>query len=126
MALELEEVTGPLIGAAIEVHRRLGPGFIEAVYEEALAIELRERAIAFERQFPVSVSYRGQVVGLHRLDIFVEGQIIVELKAVKQLTDTHFAVVRSYLRAVDRPHGLILNFAKTVLEVKRVRSRPDP
>jgi len=126
MSLELEEVTGPVIGAAIEVHRSLGPGFIEAVYEEAFAIELRERAIPFERQVAVSVSYRGHVVGLHRLDIFVGGQIVVELKAVKELTDTHFAVVRSYLRVVDRSHGLILNFAKTALEVRRVRSRPEP
>jgi GxxExxY protein len=125
MSLDLEEVTGPVIGAAIEVHRSLGPGFIEAVYEEALAIELRERAIPFERQVAVSVSYRGHVVGLHRLDIFVGGQIVVELKAVKDLTDTHFAVVRSYLRVVDCSHGLILNFAKTALEVRRVRSRPE-
>jgi len=125
MSLELEEVTGPVIGAAIEVHRSLGPGFIEAVYEEALAIELLERAIPFERQVAVSVSYRGHVVGMHRLDLFVGGQLVVELKAVKELTSTHFAVARSYLRAVERPHGLILNFAKTALEVKRVRSRPE-
>ena len=126
MSLELEEVTGPVIGAAIEVHRSLGPGFIEAVYEEALAIELRERAIPFERQVPVPVIYRGHVVGMHRLDIFVGSQIVVELKSVKELTDTHFAVVRSYLRAVDRSHGLILNFAKTALEARRVRSRTEP
>ena len=126
MSLELEEVTGPVIGAAIEVHRSLGRGFIEAVYEEAFAIELRERAIPFERQVPVPVSYRGHVVGMHRLDIFVGGQKLVELRAVKELTDTHFAVVRSYLRAVDRSHGLILNFAKTALEARRVRSRPEP
>lgn len=126
MALELEELTGPIIGAAIEVHRALGPGFVEAVYENALAIELRERNIAFERQVPVSVHYRGHVVGLHRLDMLVAEQIVVELKAVKELTDTHFAVVRSYLRAVDRTHGLILNFAKHALEAKRVRARPEP
>ena len=126
MPLELEEITGPLIGAAIEVHRSLGPGFVEAVYEHALAIELRERNIAFERQVRVPVLYHGQVVGLHRLDLLVGDQVVVELKAIKDLTDTHFAVVRSYLRAVDRVHGLILNFAKPTLEVRRVRARPEP
>ena len=89
MSLEPEEVTGPVIGAAIEVHRSSGPGFIEAVYEEALAVELRERAIPFERQVAVSVSYRGHVGGLYRLDLFVGGQIVVELKAVNELIDTH-------------------------------------
>lgn len=125
MALELEEVTGAIIGAAIEVHRSLGPGFVESVYESALVIELRERSIPFERQLPVSVLYRGHVVGLHRLDLFVADQIVVELKAIREITDTHFAVVRSYLRAVDRQHGLILNFAKPTLETRRVRARSD-
>lgn len=126
MSLELEDVSGAVIGAAIEVHRNLGPGFVEAVYEEALAIELRERRIPFERQLPVTVAYRGHVVGMHRLDFFVGGQLVVELKVVKELTANHFAVVRSYLRAVDRSHGLILNFAKATLEMKRVRTRPEP
>ncbi len=126
MSLELEEVTAPLIGAAIDVHRALGPGFLESVYEEALAIELRLREIVFERQRPVTVLYRGQIVGQHRLDLIVEGRIIVELKAVKELTDSHFAVVRSYLRAVGLAHGLLLNFAKATLQVKRVIARSEP
>ena len=125
MSLECEGITGAVIGAAIEVHRTLGPGFIEAVYEEALAIELRERRIPFERQVPVSVVYRGHVVGLHRLDLFVADQIVVELKAINALTDVHFAVVRSYLRAVDRVHGLILNFAERTMNPKRVLARPE-
>lgn len=69
MSLELEQLTGPVIGAAIEVHRSLGPCFIDAVYEEALAIELRERRVPFERQVVVSVLFRGHVVGLHRPDL---------------------------------------------------------
>lgn len=125
MPLELEELTGSIIGAAIEVHKTLGPGFIEAVYEEALAIELRERKIPFERQLPISVLYHGYVVGLHRLDFLVDDQVVVELKAVKDLTENHFAIVRSYLRATDRMHGLMLNFAKVTLEIKRVRARAD-
>jgi GxxExxY protein len=125
MALEHEELTGSIIGAAIEVHRRLGPGFVESVYEEALCLELRRREIPFSRQLAVSVLYRGTEVGLHRLDLFVDGCLVVELKAVKTLQDLHFVVVRSYLRAVGGRHALILNFAKETLDVKRVGLRED-
>lgn len=120
MALEHEELTGEIIGAAIEVHRQLGPGFLESVYENALVIELRHRGIPFARQLAVPVMYRGAEVGLHRLDLFVADEIVVELKAVKELVPKHFAVVRSYLRAVGREHGLLLNFAKPTVTVKRV------
>lgn len=124
MGLELEEQTGIIIGAAIEVHRTLGPGYVEAVYEAAYYLELRHRSVPFVRQFTVPIVYRGVQVGLHRLDLFVFDQIVVELKAVRELLPDHFAVVRSYLRAVDREHGLLLNFAKPTLGIKRVQSRP--
>jgi GxxExxY protein len=120
MALEHEALTERIIGAAIEVHRRLGPGFLESVYEKALIIELKKRRMAVQDQMEVIIAYDGQEVGSHRLDLFVEDTIVVELKAIKNLEDTHFAVVRSQLRAVDRQHGLLLNFAKTTLEPKRV------
>ena len=120
MPLEHEEITGAIIGAAIAVHKELGPGFLESVYANALAIELRRREIPFQRQFAVPVLYHDAEVGMHRLDLFVDDQIVVELKAVKEISDVHFAVVRSYLRAVHRMHGLILNFAKRTLEAKRV------
>jgi GxxExxY protein len=123
MTLEHEELTGRIIGAAIEVHRNLGPGFIEAIYENALTLELRSRRISLQRQLTVPVLYRDVEVGLHKLDLLVEGLIVVELKAVKELNDTHFAIVRSYLRAVGLDHGLILNFAKPTLEIKRVSAR---
>lgn len=126
MSLEHEELTGPIIGAAIAVHRELGPGFLEAVYDAALVVELRARRIPFQRQLTIPVLYRGVEVGLHRLDLFVADEIVVELKAVRDIGDVHFAVVRSYLRAVGRKHGLILNFAKPTLEVKRVFAAPDP
>lgn len=118
--LEHEELTGEIIGAAIEVHRALGPGFLESVYETALVVELRHRGLSFERQLSVPVVYRGVEVGLHRLDLFVADEIVVELKAIKELLNEHFAIVRSYLRAADRDHGLLLNFAKPKIEVKRV------
>lgn len=120
MSLAHEEITGPVIGAAIAVHRELGPGFLESIYEAALAAELRERGIAFQRQVSVPVIYRGVEVGLHRLDMLVASEIIVELKATKEINDVHFAVVRSYLRALQRRHDLILNFSKPRLEIRRV------
>ncbi|MBL4845506.1 MAG: GxxExxY protein [Planctomycetes bacterium] len=126
MALELEDQTGQIIGAAIEVHRELGPGFLESIYEEALALELASRRIPFQRQREVSVVYKGVEVGAHRLDLFVFGQIVVELKAVKVLKDVHFVVVRSYLCALGRDHGLLLNFSTPTLTIKRVSGNRDP
>ena len=120
MALEHEALTERIIGAAIEVHRRLGPGFLESVYEKALIIELKKRGLAVQDQMEVVIAYDGEEVGRHRLDLFVEDTIVVDLKAIKSLEDIHFAVVRSQLKAVGRQHGLLLNFAKTTLEPKRV------
>ena len=93
MGLEYESLTEQIIGAAIEVHRRLGPGFIESIYENALVIELRKRNLKVEQQKEVKVEYEGIEVGKHRLDLFVESTIIVELKAIKNLEDIHFARV---------------------------------
>src|SRR5271168_4506080 len=120
VALEHEALTERIIGAAIEVHRRLGPGFLESVYEKALIIELKKRGLTLQNQMEVIISYDGEEVGLHRLDLLVEDTIVVDLKAIKSLEDIHFAVVRSQLRAVGRQHGLLLNFAKTTLEPKQV------
>jgi GxxExxY protein len=120
MALEHEALTERIIGAAIEVHRRLGPGFLESVYEKALIIELKKRGVALQNQLEIVILYDEKEVGQHRLDLFVEDTIVVDLKAIKNLEDIHFAIVRSQLRAVGRQHGLLLNFAKTKLEAKRV------
>lgn len=120
MALELEQLSAAVIGAAIAVHRELGPGFIESVYEKALAIELEECGIPFERQVSIPLMYKGVGIGAHRLDLLVAEQLVVELKATRAVTNEHFAVVRSYIHAVDRKHGLILNFSKATLQMKRV------
>jgi len=125
VALEYEEVAERVIGAAIEVHRELGQGFLESIYELALAILLRDRQVPFARQVTIPVLYRGVEVGFHRLDFFVAEEIVVELKAIKDLEDVHFAVVKSYLCAVRRNHGLILNFSKPSLKIKRVSTK-DP
>jgi GxxExxY protein len=118
--LEHKELTGKIIGAAISVHKDLGPGFLEALYENALCVELRHRHIPFDRQVSVPVLYRDVEIGLHRLDLLVADEIVVELKAVRRLDDIHFVTVRSYLHALGKEHGLLLNFAKPTLEVKRI------
>ncbi len=120
MGLAHEELSSEIIGAAIAVHRELGPGFLESIYENAMAIELQRKGLSFTRQKEVVICYDGFDVGRHRLDLFVENTFVVELKAIKNLEDIHFAVVRSYLKAMEREHGLLLNFAKAPLEIKRV------
>lgn len=120
MKLEHEELTGKIIGAAIEVHRALGPGFVEAIYERALVIALKKIGVKAEQQTEVKIFFAGEEVGVHRLDLFVEGEIVVDLKAIKDLAEVHFAIVKSQLRAAHKKHGLLLNFAKPTLEIKRV------
>ena len=120
MTLEYEDLTGRIIAAAIEVHKRLGPGFLESIYENSLMIELQSRGMHAAQQIVIDVNYDGHKVGEHRLDLMVEDTIVVELKAVKDLEDALFAIVKSYLKASGKSHGLLLNFAKSTLEIKRV------
>ena len=124
MPLRYENLSGQIINAAIEVHRRLGPGFLESIYEHALVIELTSRGIDVQRQVEIEVFYNGQGVGLHRLDLLVADHFIVELKAVQRLDDVHLCVVRSYLKASNQEQGLLLNFARPILEIKRVFLHP--
>src|SRR5678815_2458334 len=93
-ALRDVQITEQIIAAAIRVHRALGPGFLESVYEEALAVEFALSGIQFVRQMPVPLFYKDHQVGEHRLDFFVEGSNVVELKAIAALEDIHFAVGR--------------------------------
>ena len=119
-------LTERIIGAAIRVHKDLGPGFLEAIYEESLAVEFALSGITFVRQHAVPLYYKGHRVGEHRLDFFVEGAVVVELKAIESLQDIHFAVGRSYLKAMNVADGLLLNFATCPLTIKRVaRERAD-
>ena len=120
--LAYENLTEQIIGAAIEVHRTLGPGFLESIYEKALTIELRKRELGHIRQLLVPVFYDGVEIGQHRLDLLVADRIVVELKTVKALEPIHFAIVRSYLKATHLNHGLLFNFAAPKLEIKRVIS----
>ena len=126
MALEFDDLSHQVIGAAITVHKTLGPGFLESIYEEAFCLELVARQILFERQKAVSILYNGHVIGEHRLDVFVAGCLIVELKAVKKLEDIHLATVLSYLKATNCGLGLLLNFASPILDIRRVVRKPLP
>jgi GxxExxY protein len=114
-------MTESIIAAAIAVHRELGPGFLETVYEQALAVEFAIRGIAFVRQKPIPLFYRDHQIGEHRLDFLVENKIVVELKAIETLEKVHFAIVRSYLKAAGLSDALILNFSSMPLTIKRVR-----
>ena len=117
-----DELTGKIIGAAIEVHRHLGPGFLESVYEEALCVELELRKIPFDRQRPIGVDYKGHSVGQGRLDLLVGDKLLVELKAVDRLAPIHNAQVISYLKATHLHLGLLINFNVPLLKdgIRRV------
>jgi len=118
--LELEELTGKIISCGIEVHKKLGPGFLESLYESALLIELQKQGLHAASQKEIRVFYDGCEIGVHRLDIVVEDKVIIELKAVVELDQCHKAQLLSYLKASNIKIGLLLNFAKAVLQVKRM------
>ena len=111
-----------VIGAAIEVHKHLGPGFLESVYEEALAMELSLRGISFVRQPRVEVCYKGRIVGIGRPDFVVGGGLVVEIKALTALGPVHQAQVISYLKSLGTQLGLLLNFREIRMRdgIKRV------
>ena len=120
--VQLDETIGTVIGTALEVHRVLGPGFVESVYEEAMAIELRLRGISFERQKRINVPYKGHSIGEGRLDFFVEDTLVVELKAAEKLLVIHQAQLMSYLKATPCRLGLLINFHERLLKdgIRRV------
>jgi len=118
----LNQLSRAVIGAAIEVHRQLGPGLLERTYEDALAIEFELRNIKFERQVPLAIRYKDQLVTSCALDLLVEGELVVELKAVDALLQIHRAQVVAYLQAGAFELGLLMNFNVPVLKdgIRRV------
>jgi GxxExxY protein len=126
MEIQNKELTDRIIAAAIRVHKELGPGFLELMYEEAMAIELATSWLSFERQKLLPIFYREFLIGEHRLDLLVEQTVLVELKAISALEDIHFAIVRSYLKAANLGDALLLNFATPRLTVKRVGREYHP
>ncbi len=117
------DLSGAIIGAAIAVHRELGPGLLESIYEHCLAKELRALGIPFTQQHPLPVIYKGERLDLgFRVDMIVDHRVIIEIKAVDQLHDVHFAQLLSYLKLADHRLGLLINFNEAVLKrgVQRV------
>jgi GxxExxY protein len=117
-----DELTEKIIGAAIEVHRILGPGLLEAIYEEALWAELRLQGIPAQRQVEIAVNYKGQIIKGQRIDLLVAGEVIVELKAVAHLPEVAKAQTLSYLKVTGLKRALLINFseAKLINGVKRI------
>ena len=124
--LKDEELSQQAIGAAIEVHRSLGPGFLESFYEEALCIELDILGVPYERQKTIEITYRNRKIGEHRLDLFIDGKLVLELKTVKEIDPIHYSVVRSYVKAAKATSGIILNFSSMPLTIKRVGLDSNP
>jgi GxxExxY protein len=117
---EFEPLSSAVIGAAIDVHRALGPGFLEATYANALKIALKHRHLRFEAERPINVMFEGVEVGVGRMDLLVEDSLVVELKAVETLHSTHFAQLRAYLKGSGYRVGLLLNFNSPTRIVRRV------
>lgn len=118
----VDELSNRVIGAALEVHSILGPGYLESIYEEALAKELGLKNIPFERQKIIQLSYKGMLIGEHRLDFLIDKQIVLELKTVDSLAAIHTAQVLSYLKMMELELGLLINFNVPSLRtgIKRV------
>jgi GxxExxY protein len=118
------ELTGKIIGCAMEVHKILGNGFQEVIYQRALAIEMTTQGLSFIREQEMEISYKEKNIGTRRVDFFVENKIMVELKAVVHLEDVHLAQAINYLEAYGLDIGLLINFGNTSLQFKRVM-KPD-
>lgn len=114
------ELTGKIIGCAMEVHRILGNGFQEVIYQRALAIEMSRQGLAFSREHEMQIFYKGYDIGTRRVDFFVEEKIMVEIKAVITLEDVHLAQAINYLEAYGLSIGLLINFGSKSLQFKRV------
>src|SRR5262245_50853382 len=117
-----DPLTEKIIGAAIEVHRVLGPGLLESIYEEALCVELDLRGLCFQRQIELDFHYKGHLIKGQRLDLLVEAQVVVELKSVEKLPDVATAQVLSYLKGTGLKRGLLINFGmlRLVDGIKRI------
>ena len=119
---ELNKITEKIIGCAIEVHRNLGPGLLESIYESALCVEFDNNDIEYQRQILIPVRYKDNIIGEHKLDLLVENEIIVELKAIDKMAPIFEAQLLSYLKMADKRLGLLINFNTEKLKdgIKRI------
>jgi GxxExxY protein len=118
--MKYEDITGKIIGAAMQVHRTLGCGFPEVLYQRALEIEFTNQSIPFVREFELPVFYNGKHIGSRRADFLIEDKISLELKAVTELSNGHLAQALNYLEAFNLEIGLLINFGATSLQYKRL------
>lgn len=120
---ELDKLANKIIGKAIEIHKTLGPGFVEKIYSKALSYELSKNNIKFIKEKNIRVRYKELLLGNQRVDFLIEDVLILELKAVSSIGGIHLAQMLSYLKTTDKRLGLILNFARETLEIKRVANK---
>ena len=116
----LSDLTGKVIGCAMEVHKHLGNGFQEVIYQRALEIEMNLQKLEFSREHEMLISYKGENIGTRRVDFIVEGKVLVEIKAVVKMEDVHLAQAINYLEAYGLEIGLLINFGSSSLQFKRV------
>ena len=117
------ELTSKIIGCAMSVHKTLGNGFQEVIYQRALAIEMDLAGIEFKREFEMPIFYRNQQIGTRRVDFFVDNKVSVEIKAISVLDNSHFAQAINYLEAYNLEIGLLINFGETSLKFKRLENK---
>lgn len=125
--MELNEITERIIGAAIEVHRHLGPGLLESAYEECLCYELSQSRLRFARQVHLPIRYKGILLqAAHRMDLLVEDQVVVELKATEEMPPLYSAQMLTYLRSAQKRVGLLINFNVPLLKdgIRRIINDP--
>jgi GxxExxY protein len=118
--MKYEEISKRIIGCAMRVHGTLGNGFQEVIYQRALAIEMNLEGLEFNREMEMPIFYREHPIGTRRVDFFVENKIMVELKAVIELDESHFAQAKNYLEAYKMEIGLLINFGTNSMQFKRV------
>ena len=118
-----KDITEKIIGSTMKVHAALGNGFQEIIYQRALEIEMQDAGLGFMREYSMPVFYKGRQIGERRVDFFVEGKIMVELKAIIQLENVHLAQAKNYLEAYNMQIGLLINFGSISLQFKRLENK---
>jgi GxxExxY protein len=121
--VDVNKITHKIIGCAMQVHSTLGNGFQEVIYQRALAIEMRLAELSYQREMEMPIFYRDEQVGTRRVDFFVEGRVMVELKAMEKIEDVHKAQAINYLEAYNIADGLLINFGGLSLEFKRLYNK---
>ncbi|KAA3636831.1 MAG: GxxExxY protein [Bacteroidetes bacterium] len=121
--MNINQITHRIIGCAMEVHNTLGNGFQEVIYQRALAIELEAAGLSFKREMEMSIFYKGAQIGIRRVDFFIEDKVMLEIKAVEKLENSHKAQAINYCEAYNIADGLLINFGGLSLEFKRVYNK---